>query len=133
MYFNDVLRYCVLHGIKLSRQALYNAGKKHGFMIKNEETNRYDFDQEGFLKWLNSDGGKAKRYSIPPDGYITVREVRERYNLPLNYAYTVCKSEEAGGVYVGEGKTGTLYVDEGKVAGIIAKGRSKPGYDWGKK
>lgn len=131
MYANDVLKYCIAHGVKLTRQALYNAGRKHGFMTKNEDTNRYDFDQEGFLKWLNAEGGKAKRFMIPPEGYITVKEFRDKYNVPLNYAYSICQSKEACGVYVGEGKVGKLYVDEGKVAELVAKGRPKRGYDWG--
>ena len=123
MYMNDVIRYCESHGKKYSRMAIYNAGKKHGFVFKVEGKSELVFDREKFLEWFN---GACEEI---PEGYISIKEMREKYKLPINKSYLIAKDEKANAKYIGAGK-GILYVDERNVEELIKKYSNKRTYNW---
>ena len=120
---NDVLRYCEKHGRKYSRTAIYNAGKKYGFAVKIDGNPSLQFDKEKFLDWFNNGREEV------PNGFITVSEMRKKYNLTLNFSYSVANDPDCKTKRIGAGK-GIIYVDTNGLEEIIEKHRNKGKYDW---
>ena len=52
MHLKEVLEKCKESGHPISKQALYVAGIKNGFLTSLEENKRWNFDEEKFNEWL---------------------------------------------------------------------------------
>jgi len=125
VYTNDVLKYCKSHGYSITRVGLYLAGKKYNFIFKVEGRKEYVFDKDKFLEWFEKTMEKA------PEGYITVSQMRSKYNLPLNKAYAIAKNKKVDARRIGPGK-GIIYVDSRKVEEVINEYKSRRVYKWEK-
>ena len=125
VYINDVLKYCKEHGKPMTRMGIYTAGKKNGFVFKVEGKYQYVFDTDKFLEWFKSANEEV------PEGYISVRELKDRYNISFNKAYQIAKSPLVNPRMIGAGK-GVIYVDAGKAEELIERSRNNHTYDWGR-
>lgn len=123
MYINDVLRYCREHGKPMSRVGIYDAGKKNGFIFKVEGQYQYVFDTEKFLKWFKSS------FEEIPEGYISVKELKTKYGISMNRAYTIANNPKAMMRRIGSGK-GIMYVNEREAEKLIAEYRNSRSYNW---
>lgn len=79
MKFGQVLERCKSKGINISRNALYLAGIKHGFIEKG--TTHNIFHKEKFEKWIE------KKLEKVPAGYYTLKECSQKLNKPLATIY----------------------------------------------
>lgn len=124
MHMNDVIRKCEEKGYKITKQGIYLAGKKYGFLTRPDEQHSWDFNQEKFLEWLN------KAIEEIPDGWLTLNEASKVLNISLAQIYILVKDENAGVKYFGAGK-GVMYVDPKRIEKIIKERKAKHEYDWG--
>lgn len=118
MHLNEVLKYCEEHGRKVSRQGLYQAGIRYGFIKKSEGKSSLDLDWDKFLKWFN------KGLEEVPEGYMRISELMKTYNLNLVFAYKLLKDPECVHRKFGRGN-GITYVDTKGIERIIEKNRNK--------
>lgn len=126
MYMNDVIRKCEEKGYKITKQGIYLAGKKYGFLTRPDEQHSWDFNQEKFLEWLD------KAIEEIPDGWLTLNEASKVLNISLAQMYILVKDENSGVKYFGAGK-GVMYVDPKRIEKIIEERKGKHEYDWGDK
>lgn len=118
MKVNDVLRYCEEHGRKVSRQGLYSAGMRYGFITKTKGKASLDFDKEKFIEWFN------KGLEDIPDNYIRISELMKRYDLTLVFAYALLKDPGCEHRKFGRGN-GVTYVNVDGIEEIIERNRNK--------
>lgn len=128
LYVNEILSKCEEKGYKISKQGLYNAGIKNGFLIKSDEKKsdgrcRWDFDQSKFLEWLN------KAVEEIPEGWVTLKEASEILNVSIAQMYLLVKHENSGAKYFGAGK-GIMYVDPKRIEEIIKNNKAEHHYVW---
>ena len=123
MYMKDVLRYCEEHGKKITKMGIYYAGKKNNFIFKVEGKNEMVFDREKFLEWFR------KATEEIPKGYISVSEMRKKYNIPLTRSYEIVKDPRLNVKCIGSGK-GIKYVDESRLREVISDSENKRRYNW---
>lgn len=114
MCINDVLSKCKEKGYSISKEGLYKAGKKYGFIKKIDGKHHLEFDKEKFLSWLD------KAVEEVPNGWMTVKELSEKFSVSLAQAYILIKDEESGARFFGSG-TGVLYADPERIEKIIQK------------
>ena len=114
MCINDVLSKCKEKGYSISKEGLYKAGKKYGFIKKIDGKHHLEFDKEKFLSWLD------KAVEEVPNGWMTVKELSEKFNVSLAQAYILIKDEESGARFFGSG-AGVLYADPERIEKIIQK------------
>ena len=120
MRLNEVLRYCEEHGRRISKQGLYQAGIRYGFITKTKGRTSLDFDKERFLEWFN------KGLEDAPEGWVRISDLIRMYNLPLVFAYKLLKDEECEHKRFGRGD-GVTYVKLEGIERIIEKNRTKKG------
>ena len=119
MHINKILKYCEDNGRKLSRQGLYQAGFRHGFISKKHGNPSYDFDEEKFLEWFN------KGLDDAPEGWVRISELAKLYDLSLVFIYKkLLKDEELEYKRFGRGD-GIIYVKLDGIERIIEKNRTK--------
>lgn len=123
MHMNDVVRKCEERGYKITKQGIYLAGKKYGFLTRLDEQHSWDFNQEKFLEWLD------KAVEEIPEGWLTLNEASKVLNISLAQMYILVKDENAGAKYFGAGK-GVMYVDPKRIEEIIQKRKAKHQYVW---
>ena len=80
MKFGQVYERCKMKGINISRNALYLAGIKYGF-IERDIDHINIFHKEKFEKWLE------KKLEKVPEGYSSLKECSEKLNKPLQTIY----------------------------------------------
>lgn len=80
MKFGQVLERCKSKGINISRNALYLAGIKHGF-IERDIDHINIFHKEKFEQWVE------KKLEKVPAGYYTFKECSEKLNKSLPTIY----------------------------------------------
>lgn len=124
MYMNEVLKYCESHGRKITKMGIYYAGKKHGFIFKVEGRNQLVFDRDKFIEWFE------RGNETPPEGYISVSEMREKYNIPVTRSYEFIKDPRLNVKRIGSKRI--YYVDESKLGEVIADYNDKRHYNWEK-
>lgn len=123
MYMNDVLRKCEEKGYKITKQGLYVAGEKYGFLTKPDGQHPWDFDQKKFLEWLD------KATEEIPKGWVTLNEASKILNVSLPQMYILVKDKNSGVRYFGAGK-GVMYVDPKRIEEVIKNRNSKHQYMW---
>ena len=123
MHMNDVVRKCEEKGYKITKQGIYLAGKKYGFLTRPDEQHSWDFNQEKFLEWLD------KAIEEIPEGWLTLNEASKVLNISLAQMYILVKDENAGVKYFGAGK-GVMYVDPKRIEKIIEERKAKHEYEW---
>lgn len=124
MFIEDVLKKCEDEGCKITRSGLYATGKRIGFIRKIEGVKSLEFDKKLFLEWIE------KKKETPPEGWISVKQISEKYNVSLPQAYLLIKDEDCEIVTVGPGR-GIKYVDPERIEKIIQKHRNRNKIDWG--
>ena len=85
MKFNQVLERCKEKGINISREGLYLAGLKYGF-IERDMGRINIFHKEKFEEWC------MKKLEPIPEGYYTISECSKKLNKPLNTVYFLVKA-----------------------------------------
>ena len=118
MRLNEVLKYCEEHGRKISKQAIYQAGIRYGFISKPQGRTSYDLDMEKFEKWFN--GGLSEA----PEGWVRISELMKMYNLSLVFAYKLVNRDLVEHRKYGRGD-GVTYVKLDGIERIIEENRSK--------
>ena len=122
MFVEDVLKKCEVEGHKITRSALYQIGKKEGFITKKEGVRSLDFNKELFLKWIEKTKEKA------PEGWITLKEVSEKFNVSLPQAYLLVKDKDCNIKKIGVRKV--MYVDPKTIEKIIEKRKNRNKIKW---
>lgn len=123
MYMNDVIKKCEEKGYKITKQGLYQAGQKYGFLNKPDGQHAWDFDQKKFLEWLD------KATEEIPHGWVTLNEASKILNVSLPQMYILVKDENSGAKYFGAGK-GVMYVDPKRIEEVIKNHKTKHQYMW---
>ena len=85
MKFKQVYERCIEKGIKISKQGLYLAGIKHGF-IERDVDHINIFHREKFEKWIE------KKLEPVPAGYSSMLECSKKLNKPLATVYYLVKA-----------------------------------------
>ena len=80
MKFKQVYERCEEKGIKISKQGLYLAGLKYGFIERDIDRNNI-FHKEKFEKWME------KKLERAPEGYSSFLECSKKLNKPLATIY----------------------------------------------
>lgn len=119
----DILKKCKDEGYPIGRMGLYLAGKREGFLSKKEGQRTYDFDKEKFLLWLH----KAKEQA--PEGWVSVKELSEKFDISLAQAYILVKDEKSGAKSFGSGK-GVIYVEPRRIEEIIKEREGRHKVNW---
>lgn len=122
MFVEDVLKKCEVEGHKITRSALYQIGKKEGFITKKEGVRSLDFNKELFLKWIEKTKEKA------PKGWITLKEVSEKFNVSLPQAYLLVKDKDCNIKKIGVREV--MYVDPKTIEKIIEKRKNRNKIKW---
>ena len=122
MFVEDVLKKCEVEGHKITRNGLYRIGKKEGFITKKEGVKSLDFNKELFLKWIEKTKEKA------PEGWITLKEVSEKFNVSLPQAYLLVKDKDCNIKKIGA--RGVMYVDPKTIERIIEKRKNRNKIKW---
>lgn len=114
MFLKDVLEKCREKGYPVTPSGLYYAGKKYGFLKKNDGIRNLDFNKDKFFDWLN----KAKQEI--PEGWVPLSALPEKLNISLSQAYILSKDVNSGARSFGAG-AGVLYVDPERIKDVIKK------------
>lgn len=85
MKFKQVHDRCAEKGIKISKQGLYLAGLKNGFIERDVDHNNI-FHQEKFEKWIE------KKLEKVPKGYVSFLDCSKKLNKPLPTIYYLVKA-----------------------------------------
>lgn len=123
MYINDVIKKCEEKGYKITKQGLYNAGEKYGFINKPDGKHALEFDQKKFLEWLE------KAIEEIPEGWVTLNDASKLLGVSISQMYILVKDENSGAKYFGSGK-GVMYVDPKRIEKIIKERKAKHQYMW---
>lgn len=86
MKFKQVFERCEDKGIKITKQGLYLAGLKNGFILRNPETHSNTFVQKEFEKWMK------KKLEVVPEGYYSFADCAKKLNKPLNTIYYLIRA-----------------------------------------
>ena len=105
MKMMQVVQYCKEHGYPITAPAIYQAGKKYGFISKVEGKYHLKFNKDKFLEWFNHSKEKV------PEGYISIKNCSEIFHLSKPTCYTIAKDIMVKTVRRGAGK-GILYVNK---------------------
>ena len=124
MYMKDVLSKCKERGYEITKMGLYIAGKKHGFILKNSEKHLLEFDKDKFLEWLE------KAIEKVPSGWLTVKQISERFGISLSQAYILIKDENSGARAIGSG-AGVIYADPKRIEQVIENRKNSHKEQWG--
>lgn len=119
----DILNKCKEEGYPIGKMGLYIAGKREGFISKNEGEKYYNFDKEKFFKWLDKAKTKA------PEGWVTVKDLCSLFNISLPQAYILVKDEKSGAKNFGSGK-GVTYVEPRRIEKIIKERERRHKINW---
>lgn len=112
MYLKDVLNKCKEEGYPVTSAGLYWAGKKFGFLKKNEGCRNLEFDKVKFFEWLK----KAKEEI--PEGWVPLAQLPKLFNISLSKAYILSKDKNSGARSFGSG-VGVIYVDPKRIEDVI--------------
>ena len=123
MFIEDVLKKCEDEGFKITRAGLYSTGKKLGFIKKIEGVKSLEFDKKLFLEWIEKKKEKA------PEGWISLKQVSEKYNVSLAQAYLLAKDENCEILKIGPGR-GVKYVKSERIEEIIQEHRNRNKIKW---
>lgn len=123
MHLKDVLNKCKEEGYPITAGGLYFSGKKYGFLVKEEGSRNLVFDKTKFYEWLN----KAKCEA--PKGWLTVKEISEKFNISVSQAYILIKDPDSGAKSFGPGP-GVLYANIGKIKSVIRKRERNHQENW---
>lgn len=123
MCINDVIRKCEEKGYHISKQGLYTAGEKYGFVKRVEGKHSLDFDKDRFLKWL--DGAVEE----VPEGWLTVKELAEKFEVSVSQVYILIKDKDSGARTFGSG-AGVLYADPKRIEEVIQNRKNKHKVIW---
>ena len=120
IYINDVVKRCKEKGYEITRQGIYLAGKKEGFIHKG--SNGYELDMDKFNEWLE------KAIQEIPEGYFSAKQIVEKYGVSQVEAYFIlndpdCESEKIGA-------HGVLYAKQERIESVIKKRGNKHKYNW---
>lgn len=85
MKFKQVYERCAEKGIKISKQGLYLAGLKNGF-IERDMDHINLFNKEKFEEWME------KKLEPVPAGYSSMIECSKKLNKPLPTIYYLVKA-----------------------------------------
>ena len=85
MKFKQVYERCLQKGIKISKQGLYLAGLKNGF-IERDIDHINLFHKEKFEEWVE------KKLEPVPAGYSSMLECSKKLNKPLATVYYLVKA-----------------------------------------
>ena len=97
MKFNQVFERCKEKGIKITKQGLYLAGLKNGF-IERDIDHINIFHKEKFEKWID------KKLEVAPEGYVSFAECSEKLNIPLATIYYLIREGNLKTIQVGTKK-----------------------------
>lgn len=104
---------CVQAGIYFSRQAIYDAGKKYGFLTNTENEKELDFDEEKFNAWVKIVTDEV------PEGFRTMNECAKVLNLSVVSIWKYCRDNpEIETKKVGS-KKGVTYVNINQLRKVI--------------
>lgn len=123
MFLNDVLKKCKDEGYPITAAGLYFAGKKYGFLKKNDNDKSLSFDKNKFYDWLE----KAK--NKPPKNWVTLNELHNKLGISLSQAYILVKDPRSEAKPFGAGK-GVLYVDPAKIKELIRQRKDEHRENW---
>lgn len=112
MFLKDVLNKCKEEGYPITAAGLYYAGKKYGFLVRQDGERNLDFDKEKFFEWLN----KAKEEI--PEGWVPLSQIPKLLGISLSQTYILAKDENSGARSFGAG-VGVIYVDPRRIEEII--------------
>lgn len=85
MKFNQVFERCKEKGIKISKQGLYLAGLKNGFIERDIDHNNI-FHKEKFENWIE------KKLEPVPAGFNSFLDCSKKLNKPLSTVYYLVKT-----------------------------------------
>ena len=85
MKFSQVYNRCKEKGIEITKQGLYWAGLKCGFIERDIDKNNI-FNKDKFEKWIN------KKLEPVPEGYNSFLECSKKLNKPLPTIYYLVKA-----------------------------------------
>ena len=120
IFINDVVQRCKEKGYKITRQGIYLAGKREGFIYENDSGKQLDLEK--FDKWLE------KATEQVPDNYLSAKDIVKKYHVSQVFAYTVLKDSDC--VCKNFGYKGIIYGEEKSVEDVITKYRNKHKYNW---
>lgn len=84
MKFKQVLERCEEKGIDITKQGLYLAGLKYGF-IERDIDHINIFHKDKFEEWMK------KKLEKVPEGFYSFAECSEKLNIPLSTIYFFVK------------------------------------------
>ena len=87
MKFKQVLFRCEEKGINITREGLYLAGLKNGF-IERDVDHINIFHKEKFEIWI------AKKLEKAPEGFYSFSECSKKLNVPLNTIYHIINESD---------------------------------------
>lgn len=120
IFVNDILKRCKEKGHKMSRMGIYVAGKRVGFIYKDE--NGYQLDKEKFENWLE------KAVEKIPDNYLSAKQIMKEYKVSQSEAY--CILNDADSESEKFGSYGVLYAERNRIEKVIEKRSRKHTYNW---
>lgn len=123
MYMKDVVRKCHEKGYKVSRNYIYAAGLKYGFLKRVPGQRGLELDQKKFLEWVD------KALEEAPEGWVTLKELVKMKGISMNMAYEIVKDKAAGARRIGSGQ-GIIYVDPKTIDVAIKKYKNRHSYEW---
>lgn len=123
MHLKDVLNKCKEEGYPVTAPGLYFAGKKFGFIKRNEGERNLEFDKDSFFEWLR----KAKEEI--PEGWLPLSKIPGKFGISLAQVYILVKDPESGARSFGTGK-GVIYVDPERIEKIIRERENKHKENW---
>lgn len=125
MHIKDVLKYCEEHGRKYSKVTIYNMGRKYGFTFPKKTCGgriSVEFDQDKFLQWF------YRNFEVPPEGYMTAKELSERFGVYIADTYVFLRKYDCGIVKIGPSRR--IYADPERFGKAVQEHRQKREYDW---
>lgn len=120
IYMNDLMEKCSKEGISITRMGLYIAGKREGFIYK--ENDEYEFDKKKFLSWVEKVKEKV------PQGWVNFVELSEIINKSVSNCYAFVKDKNIEVRRFGAKQV--MYVERKAVEEAIRNNNGKHKYVW---
>ena len=110
----DLVNKCKERGFNVTSPLIYRQGKKHGFLIRNDNDgrDRYDVDEKKFNEWLDN--------LIVSDEYLPVGESARKNNIPYSGLKYQLKKDNCEMKKMGIVKGGLLYAKRTDIERAIA-------------
>lgn len=124
MFLKEVLKKCEESGHPMTSMGLYEAGKKNGFLTRENSSQSWKFNKDKFLEWLEKATEKV------PEGWVNLNELSKLLNISLAQCYLLIKDERSGARRIGAGK-GVYYVEPERIKKIIYDNKNKRKINWG--